>query len=75
MCRVGQEQRPRSALQYGVVAMCVTDLTGRVRGPWFVVCRFAYGLDRWVCSRTDRVNCSATLSGKRLRRMRKGGSA
>jgi hypothetical protein len=50
----------------------MADLTARRFGPWFVVCRFAYGSDAWVCSRTDRVNCSATLSGKRLRRMRRG---
>jgi len=50
----------------------MNDLTGRIRGPWFVVCRFGYGLDRWVCARTDRVNCSTTLSGKRLRRMHHG---
>jgi len=52
--------------------MRVTDLTACIRGPWFVVCRFGYGLDRWVCTRTDRVNCSTTLSGKRLRRMHHG---
>jgi hypothetical protein len=48
------------------------DLTARIRGPWFVVCRFGAGTDLWVCARTDRVNTSATLSGARLRRMRRG---
>ena len=50
----------------------MSDLTGRIRGHWFIVCRFAYGTDLWVCTRTDRTNDSATLSGARLRRMRRG---
>jgi hypothetical protein len=52
--------------------MMRSNLTGSVRGPWFVVCRFAYGPDLWVCARTDRVNTYATLSGAKLRRMRRG---
>jgi hypothetical protein len=47
------------------------DLTARRFGPWFVVCRFGLD-DLWVCARTDRVNTSATLSGEKLRRMRRG---
>jgi hypothetical protein len=50
----------------------IPDLTAGIRGPWFVVCRFGAGLDLWVCARTDRTNNYATLSGARLRRMRRG---
>lgn len=50
----------------------MADLTARRFGHWFVVCRFAYGTDLWVCARSDWVNDYTTLSGKRLRRMRCG---
>jgi hypothetical protein len=50
----------------------MADLTGRIRGHWFVICRVGRGLDRWVCARTDRVNWWRSFTGSQIRRMRRG---
>ena len=50
----------------------MANLVGRVFGHWFVVCPVGYGLDEWVCSRTDRSNWHASFTGAQLRRMRRG---